>query len=54
MWANCLQGAFSDAHWVWFTLLRDLSRARREAFGCKPFMHFDFYLMIVALVLSEP
>ena len=26
-------------------------RARQEVFGCKPFMHFGFYLMIVALVL---
>jgi hypothetical protein len=26
-------------------------RARQEAFGCKFFMHFGFYLMIVALVL---
>ena len=34
----------------WFTTLRD-PRARQEVFGCKPFMHFGFYLMIVALVL---
>jgi hypothetical protein len=26
-------------------------RARQEVFGCKPFMHFGFYLMIVALVV---
>ena len=26
-------------------------RARQAAFGYKPFMHFGFYLMIVALVL---
>jgi hypothetical protein len=30
--------------------LRD-PRAGQEAFGCKPFMHFGFYLMIAALVL---
>jgi hypothetical protein len=37
-------------HWVWFTTLRDL-RAGYQAFGCKRFMHFGFYLMIAALVL---
>jgi hypothetical protein len=41
---------FSDTHGVWFTTLRD-PRAGQEAFGCKPFMHFGFYLMIAALVL---
>jgi hypothetical protein len=34
----------------WFTSQRD-PRARQEAFGCKLFMHFGFYLMIAALVL---
>jgi hypothetical protein len=41
---------FSDTHGVRFTALRD-PRAGQEAFGCKPFMHFGFYLMIAALVL---
>jgi hypothetical protein len=28
-----------------------IPRARQQAFDCKPFMHFGFYLMIAALVL---
>jgi hypothetical protein len=44
------RSSFSDTHRVWFTTLRD-PRARQEAFGCKLFIHFGFYLMIAALVV---
>jgi hypothetical protein len=40
----------SDTHRIRFTSQRD-PRARQEAFDCKLFMHFGFYLMIAALVL---